>query len=388
MKKGKKLYEGKAKIIYSTSDKNLVIQYFKDDATAFNNEKRTTIEGKGVLNNRISEHILTNLSQIGIENHLVKRLNMREQLIKFVEIIPIEFIIRNVATGSLTKRLGIEDGTVLKEPLIEYCLKDDKLGDPLISEDHIYAFDWANKKEIEKINVRTNEIKKLREVIENKETDLVRSKQAKTADERERSLLFGKIKDLNNEEFTHTADKLLELNEQKSEKLSEKEDLLNKKQLFEIATLILKDSGIKAKIIKQYVPIINQLVNKYLAAMDFFVKFELDENFSEKILSRHRDDFSYDSFSEGEKMRIDLSLLFTWRTIAKMKNSASTNLLILDEVFDASLDTNGCDEFLKILEKLESSNVFVISHKADIMQDKFHNHIRFEKYKNFSRIAA
>ena len=129
-------------------------------------------------------------------------------------------------------------------------------------------------------------------------------------------------------------------------------------------------------------------MNKYLAAMDFFVKFELDENFSEKILSRHRDDFSYDSFSEGEKMRIDLSLLFTWRTIAKMKNSASTNLLILDEVFDASLDTNGCDEFLKILEKLESSNVFVISHKADIMQDKFHNHIKFEKYKNFSRIAA
>ena len=151
MKKGKKLYEGKAKIIYATNDKNLVIQYFKDDATAFNNQKKTTIEGKGVLNNRISEHILSNLSQIGIKNHLVKRLNMREQLIKFVEIIPIEFVIRNVATGSLTKRLGIEDGTVLKEPLIEYCLKDDKLGDPLISEDHIYAFDWANKKEIEKI---------------------------------------------------------------------------------------------------------------------------------------------------------------------------------------------------------------------------------------------
>jgi len=151
MKKGKKLYEGKAKIIYSTSDKSLVIQYCKDEATAFNNEKKTTKEGKGVLNNRISEYILSNLSQIGIKNHLVKRLNMREQVIKFVEIIPLEFIIRNVATGSLTKRLGIEDGTVLKEPLIEYCLKNDKLGDPLISEDHIYAFDWANKKEIEKI---------------------------------------------------------------------------------------------------------------------------------------------------------------------------------------------------------------------------------------------
>ena len=151
MKKGKKLYEGKAKIIYATSDKNLVIQYFKDDATAFNNLKKSTIEGKGVLNNRISEHILTNLSQIGIKNHLGKRLNMREQIIKFVEIIPIEFIIRNIATGSITKRLGIEDGTVLKQPLLEFCLKDDKLGDPLIAEEHILAFDWATKKEIEKV---------------------------------------------------------------------------------------------------------------------------------------------------------------------------------------------------------------------------------------------
>ena len=151
MKKGKKLYEGKAKIIYATDDKNLVIQYFKDDATAFNNLKKSTIEGKGVLNNRISEHILTNLGQIGIKNHLVKRLNMREQVIKFVEIIPIEFIIRNIATGSITKRLGIEDGTVLKQPLLEYCLKDDKLGDPIIAEEHILAFDWATKQELEKV---------------------------------------------------------------------------------------------------------------------------------------------------------------------------------------------------------------------------------------------
>ena len=151
MKKGKKLYEGKAKIIYATSDKNLVIQYFKDDATAFNNQKKSTIEGKGVLNNRISEYILSNLTQIGIKNHLVKRLNMREQIIKMVEIIPIEFVIRNVATGSLTRRLGIEDGTILNGPLIEYCLKDDALGDPLIAEEHIYAFEWATKKEIEKI---------------------------------------------------------------------------------------------------------------------------------------------------------------------------------------------------------------------------------------------
>ena len=152
MKKGKKLYEGKAKIIFATNQKDLVIQHFKDDATAFNNQKKSNIEGKGVLNNRISEHILTNLSDVGVKNHFVKRLNMREQLIKFVEIIPIEFIVRNIATGSLTKRLGIEDGTVLENPLIEYCLKNDDLGDPLISKEHIFAFDWATTKEIEKIN--------------------------------------------------------------------------------------------------------------------------------------------------------------------------------------------------------------------------------------------
>jgi len=151
MIKGKKLYEGKAKIIYATSDKNLVIQYFKDDATAFNNQKKSIIEGKGVLNNRISEYILSNLSQIGIKNHFVKRLNMREQLIKLVEIIPIEFVLRNVATGTITKRLGVEDGTVFKEPLVEFFLKNDRLEDPLVSENHILAFEWATKEELDKI---------------------------------------------------------------------------------------------------------------------------------------------------------------------------------------------------------------------------------------------
>ena len=152
MKKGKKLYEGKAKIIFATEDKNLVIQHFKDDATAYNNQKKDIIEGKGILNNRISEYILSNLSQIGIKNHLVKRINMREQLVKIVEIIPIEFIVRNITAGSLTERLGIEEGTVLENPLIEYCLKNDELGDPLISREHILAFNWMNKIELNWIN--------------------------------------------------------------------------------------------------------------------------------------------------------------------------------------------------------------------------------------------
>ena len=152
MKKGKKLYEGKAKIIFATSDKNVVIQHFKDDATAFNNQKKASIDGKGILNNRISEHILSSLTEIGIKNHLIKRLNMREQLVEMVNIIPIEFVIRNIATGSLTKRLGIEEGTVLDYPLIEYFLKDDKLGDPLISSEHILNFKWLNITELDLIN--------------------------------------------------------------------------------------------------------------------------------------------------------------------------------------------------------------------------------------------
>ena len=152
MKKGKKIYEGKAKIIFATSDKNTVIQHFKDDATAFNNQKKANIDGKGILNNRISEHLLKSLSEIGIKNHLIKRLNMREQLVELVNIIPIEFVIRNIATGSLTKRLGIEEGTVLDYPLIEYCLKDDKLGDPIISREHILNFKWLNLIELDLIN--------------------------------------------------------------------------------------------------------------------------------------------------------------------------------------------------------------------------------------------
>ena len=161
MNKGKKLYEGKAKIIYETSENGLVIQHFKDDATAFNNLKKANVEGKGVLNNRISEHILSNISQCGIKTHLVKRLNMREQLIKHAEIFPLEFIVRNIATGSLSKRLGIADGTILEEPLFEYCYKNDELGDPLIAKEHIYAFGWANEdeiKEIDKMTFRINDI--------------------------------------------------------------------------------------------------------------------------------------------------------------------------------------------------------------------------------------
>jgi DNA repair exonuclease SbcCD ATPase subunit len=162
--------------------------------------------------------------------------------------------------------------------------------------------------------------------------------------------------------------------------------LIDEKSYYEVASGLLKDTGIKTKIIKQYLPIINKLVNKYLASLDFFVNFNLDESFKETIKSRHRDDFTYNNFSEGEKQRIDMALMLTWRAVAKLKNSSNTNLLILDEVFDSSLDTNGTEELMKILHMLEGVNLFVISHKGDILVDKFANVVRFEKVNNFSRI--
>jgi DNA repair exonuclease SbcCD ATPase subunit len=166
----------------------------------------------------------------------------------------------------------------------------------------------------------------------------------------------------------------------------EKTALIDELQYLEIAAQLLKDTGIKTKIIKQYLPIINKLVNKHLAAMDFFVNFELDENFKETLKSRYRDDFSYENFSEGEKQRIDMALLLTWREVAKLKNSAATNLLILDEIFDSSLDGTGVEYLMNILHGLEKCNLFVISHKTDTLQDKFKSVIKFVKSGNYSRI--
>lgn len=171
--------------------------------------------------------------------------------------------------------------------------------------------------------------------------------------------------------------------------LAKKQDLVDRTHYFEIAQLLLRDEGIKSRIIKQYVPIMNKLINKYLASLEFYVGFELDENFDETIKSRFRDVFKYENFSQGEKMRIDLALLFTWRAVARMKNSVNTNLLILDEVFDSSLDEAGTDDFLRLLNTLsEKTNAFIISHKGDQLYDKFEEVIRFEKHKNFSRIQV
>jgi len=188
-------------------------------------------------------------------------------------------------------------------------------------------------------------------------------------------------------EVQETKDELNQLIGEGKNHVTRRKELVEDKHYYGIASTLLKDSGIKSKIIKHYLPIMNKLINKYLADMDFFCQFNLDENFNETIKSRHRDEFTYHSFSEGERLRIDLSLLLAWREIARLKNSVNCNLLILDEVFDSSLDGVGTEEFLKILTSFGNrANIFVISHKSDSMTDKFQNHIVFEKKNNFSKI--
>lgn len=202
------------------------------------------------------------------------------------------------------------------------------------------------------------------------------------------SKLMKQIDALNNEDVSTDEQKevLVQLKKELNDLEEKKITLIDEKNYLDVASNLLKDTGIKTKIIRQYLPIINKVVNKYLATFDFFVNFNLDESFKETIKSRHRDEFTYASFSEGEKQRIDMALMLTWRAIAKLKNSANTNLLILDEVFDSSLDTNGTEYLMSILHSLEDVNLFVISHKGDILQDKFRSIIKFEKVNNFSKV--
>jgi len=236
---------------------------------------------------------------------------------------------------------------------------------------------------------RHKEIKSIMDTIRENEVQIAKDNSSIMQLEKFQSTLESEIKSLESQDVNKSdTDKLDELKKISVNLEKERSKLREDQTYGEAVRNMLQDTGIKTKIIKQYLPIMNKLINTYLTAMEFYVNFTLDENFEETIKSRYRDEFSYPSFSEGEKMRIDLALLFTWRAIAKMKNSANTNLLILDEIFDSSLDSGGTDEFLKILNTLGGENVFVISHKQDALVDKFKSTIKFEKIKNFSHVAV
>jgi len=243
---------------------------------------------------------------------------------------------------------------------------------------------------IQEANNRIEEIQKIVKHIQEHNNEIVKHNSTISAVNTYITKLQREIESLSAQKDTLIEDnaKLKELQQELAKLVETQKELSEQKQYYEFAGNLLKDTGIKTKIIRQYLPIMNKLINKYLTAMDFFVNFNINEQFEETIKSRHRDEFSYANFSEGEKMRIDLALLFTWRQIAKLKNSTNTNLLILDEVFDSSLDGVGTEEFLKLIHEMGTdTNVFVISHKGDQLFDKFRSIIKFEKVNNFSRIA-
>jgi DNA repair exonuclease SbcCD ATPase subunit len=242
--------------------------------------------------------------------------------------------------------------------------------------------------ELEKTSVLKDELK----VLEEEYSSLVEKKFScdKDIDSHHSYMrkLEKQLSNVSNVDMTTTIEELKVTERKIIEVEKQREEAVKQRELYTVAAELLKDKGIKTQIVKQYVPVMNKLINKYLAKMEFFVNFELDENFNEVIKSRHRDVFSYASFSEGEKARLDLALLLTWRSIAKMKNSSHTNLLILDEVFDGSLDNVGIESLMEILNETQDTNIFIISHKGESLQDKMRSIIRFEKWKNFSRMVA
>ena len=242
--------------------------------------------------------------------------------------------------------------------------------------------------EMNKVNKKVKDFRNLASAIQKNQVEIGKYRSTITQLEKFNSTLEAEIKQIKDKEIAEEDVKKLDKLQEKLYSLDSTSKKL-KEELFyyDVARNLLQDTGIKTKIIKQYLPIMNKLINTYLSSMDFFVNFNIDENFNETIKSRFRDDFTYANFSEGEKMRIDLALLFTWRAIAKMKNSTNTNLLILDEIFDSSLDTDGTDAFLKILGTFDKENVFVISHKQDMLFDKFRHTIKFEKSRNFSKVV-
>ena len=245
------------------------------------------------------------------------------------------------------------------------------------------------EEELIKTETRLDEIKKITSDIQTNSIEIASLNTSIQELEKWNIRLDSEIKELEKSAINNTDEEKLRILKDEYDLVEkQRKDLKEEKVYKEASKAMLQDTGIKTKIIKQYLPIMNQLINKYLASMEFYVNFSLDESFEETIKSRFRDNFNYESFSEGEKMRIDLALLFTWRAIAKMKNSTNTNLLILDEIFDSSLDSAGTDEFLKILNTLEGENVFVISHKQDVLVDKFKHTLKFEKNKNFSKMAS
>lgn len=274
--------------------------------------------------------------------------------------------------------------------ILDLDFKTNQVNDKIVKRGQIHKGVTEISTEITRLNARLVEIQNINKNITGHNNELIKHNSTINAVNQYISKINKEIADLSTrkESIEHENENLILLVNQLKTIMEEQEKLSNEKQYYEYASNLLKDTGIKTRIIKQYLPVMNKLINKYLSSMDFFVNFNIDENFDETIKSRHRDDFKYSNFSEGEKQKIDLSLLLTWRQVAKLKNSTNTNLLILDEIFDSSLDEGSMENLFKIFNEFDAdTNLFVISHRGDQLFDRFRSVIKFEKQGNFSRIA-
>ena len=361
-------------------DSQSVISQKEKEITQFESKRKTATDTMAALNSEIGTLGKKMLNEDSakkkssecekVQSQIELKLHNAEKELEFYE---------NNSTCSTCKQ--VIDDEFKKEKLIDISKKIDDKKDGL---DKLQS-------EIDSLGKTLKEYREIGEnlVEKHKEFVVIQSKIDSIGDNIERTQK--EIDSLKNKKKLDNSveDELKVLKENLEECMRDYVELCDRKKLHEYAHELLRDSGIKTKIIRQYVPIINKYMNKYLNDLDFLINFSIDENFNETIQSQYRDEFSYASFSEGEKMRIDLALLFTWRQVAKLKNSVNTNLLIMDEVFDSSLDAEGTDAFLKIINSMDvNTNVFVISHKGEILFDKFISTIKFTKERSFSKIEA
>ena len=369
---------------------NIKLDYFnkaKDQSTLQTNELRKDLEEAQIELKKYTETVIRQRQEVDFLNSTIE--DKKDIINKIKKLESLEAKVENNAM-KLKKDLDFfnenDDCPVCKQSIEEdyksHMIKHKK--------ETITNVESGLKKLIDEVVINENRLNSIHTIEEKARTyDIAIAKNTSSI-----SSLENQIHNLNSklESITSNKEDVIKLEaelEQIKVLLAEAKEKLQKesslKEYIDTARGLLNDEGIKAKIIKKYLDPMNQLINKYLQAMDFFISFHLDEQFKETIKSRGREDFSYENFSEGEKMRIDLALLFTWRQIAKMKNSTNTNLLILDEIFDSSLDMQGTDFFFKLIKSLPKENVFIISHKGDILFDKFTNIIKFEKDRNFTK---
>ena len=375
---GEKITMQEAYIKETNSNKDSIIESKQNDYHSNSVSLNEKINDKKVLEENQKTLFESITDKINVESKDVKLKDIRSTLIE-----------KKKEKDTMIKFLSENEDCPACEQHIDKNFKNKMIDIKKVESNDILDGLYKMESELDKTKNRLDEISGITNKIQDNSIQIAQLNTSIKELEKFQERLSNEITELEKSAVNNSdKEKLKVLKEEFDGIEKNRKDLKEEKVYKEASRAMLQDTGIKTKIIKQYLPIMNQLINKYLASMEFYVNFSLDENFDETIKSRFRDNFNYASFSEGEKMRIDLALLFTWRAIAKMKNSTNTNLLVLDEIFDSSLDSAGTDEFLKILNTLEGENVFVISHKQDVLVDKFKHTLKFEKNKNFSKMVV